>query len=202
MEKALEYIFGSSRKLKILKLFYRNSGMNFSVAEIQRYTNISKLVITNELKRLIRAGIIGKKLRISVDKKLRKIKGAKTEVYAALPDFEFFNELRGLLMRTGSALDKKLVENIPRLGKIKLALLSGFFVNNPYSRVDLLLVGDNLNHKKMRDFFHRLESETGKALNYAVMNYDEYKYRTDMFDRFLADILESPHQKIVNKLNV
>ena len=203
MEKALIYLFGSPQKLKMLRLFYRNADLSFSVADIERYTNIQKLAIKNELQRLIRTGIVNKKIRIStiggtVDGK----KSQKTDVFYVNINFELFRELKVLLMRTDSALGKKLTEIIPRLGKVKLAVLSGFFINNPESRVDILIVGDNLNRKKVRAFLVRLEAETGKSLSYSVMNSEEFKYRMNMFDRFLADILEFPHQKLVNKLNV
>mgnify|MGYP001559788823 FL=1 len=203
MEKTLSYLFGSPQKLKMLRLFYRNADLSFSVADIERYTNIQKLAIKNELQRLIRTGIVNKKIRIStiggtVDGK----KSQKTDVFYVNINFELFRELKVLLMRTDSALGKKLTEIIPRLGKVKLAVLSGFFINNPESRVDILIVGDNLNRKKVRAFLVRLEAETGKSLSYSVMNSEEFKYRMNMFDRFLADILEFPHQKLVNKLNV
>lgn len=203
MEKALTYLFGSPQKLKMLRLFYRNVDLSFSIADIERYINTPKRVIKNELQRLIRVGIVNKKIRISamvgtIDGK----KSEKVDVFYVNMDFELFHELKALLMRTDTALGKKLIEIIPRLGKVKLAVLSGFFINNPKSRVDILIVGDNLNKKKIRAFLARLEAETGKSLSYSVMNSEEFKYRTNMFDRFLADILEFPHEKVINKLNV
>ncbi len=203
MEKALIYLFGSPQKLKMLRLFYRNADLSFSVADIERYTNIQKRAIKNELQRLIRAGIVNKKIRISaVGNAVDGKKSQKTDAFYVNVNFELFHELKALLMRTDTALSKKLIEMIPRLGKVKLAILSGFFINNQESRVDLLIVGDNLNKKKVRTFLTHLEAEIGKSLSYSVMNSEEFKYRMSMFDRFLADILEFPHKKLVNKLNV
>jgi len=34
------------------------------------------------------------------------------------------------------------------------------------------------------------------------MNVQDFKYRKDMFDRFVLDILEFPHRKLINKLKI
>ena len=201
MEKALTYLFGSPRKLKILRLFYRNADLHFSLSDIERYTRLSKRAIKSELPHLLRTGVAGKKIRIGAmankDKKL-----GKSTIFHANPEFPLFYELRTLLMRTDATLNKKLVGALARLGRVKLAVLSGFFINNPKSRVDLLLVGDNLDKRRLRAFFGSLEAETGKALSYSVMNSEEFRYRISMFDKFLGEIFELPHRKIVNKFNI
>ena len=45
-----------------------------------------------------------------------------------------------------------------------------------------------------------LEAEAGTEIDYAVFDNEEFQYRQKMFDRFLRDILEKPHKKLINKI--
>jgi len=47
-----------------------------------------------------------------------------------------------------------------------------------------------------------IESSVGKELHYVLMNTHEFKYRREMFDRFVLDVLEFPHRKLINKLKI
>ena len=47
-----------------------------------------------------------------------------------------------------------------------------------------------------------MESEVGTEIRFGTMERDEFKYRYEMFDRFLRVLLEGPHRKIINKLDV
>lgn len=203
MEKILAQLFESAPKVKILKLFFRNSESHFSIEEIQKYTLLQKRQITRELKILLKLKMIEKKSRlyISENDKIEK-KSYKISVFQVNHAFELYNELKLLLMKLPTESDKTLAEDIKRLGRVKLAVVSGFFLNNPLSRVDLLIVGDGLNHKKLSNFLSRLEYTTGRTIGYSIMNSEEFQYRRNMFDRFLRDILEFPHQKLINKMNI
>ncbi len=201
MDKAIAYLFESMPKEKLLKLFFRNAELAFSIEDAQKHTRLSKKQITREVTKLSKLGIIGKKVRIDIDLKAKgKKKARKVDVFFANPEFELFHELRGLFLKPPTT-NQRLAESVKRLGKVKLAIVSGFFINNPLSRVDLLIVGDQLDRKRLANFLSKLESETGKTMSYAVMSSDEFRYRMNMFDRFLRDILEFPHQKLINKVN-
>src|SRR3989338_5449570 len=47
----------------------------------------------------------------------------------------------------------------------------------------------------------RFEKELNREINYTVMTYQEYKYRHDITDRFLYEILGGKKIVIVNKLD-
>ncbi|MBI2454166.1 MAG: hypothetical protein HYV54_01155, partial [Parcubacteria group bacterium] len=51
-------------------------------------------------------------------------------------------------------------------------------------------------------FIKGLESDTGRELRYVILGVEEFKYRLGMFDRFVHDIMEYPHQKVINKLGL
>ncbi len=119
--------------------------------------------------------------------------------------FEFLYELRDLILKSSPAEKNSMVERINKLGRIKLAIISGIFINkeNPDPGIaDLLIVGDDIDNRKVRNFLGSLEAEVGKEIKFTVMEKDEFQYRLSMFDRFIRVLLESPHEKLINKLGL
>lgn len=126
----------------------------------------------------------------------------KKQVYYVNKEFQFFPELRMLILKAAPANRPVLTRKLQLVGGVKLAILSGFFINSERSRADLLISGDNINKSKLNKFLNWLESEIGKELNYVVMSTDEFKYRLNMYDRFIRDILDFPHEIVINKLHI
>ena len=59
-----------------------------------------------------------------------------------------------------------------------------------------------MDFRKFNTFIKELESDMGLELRYVILGSDEFIYRYNMFDRFVMDILESPHKKLVSKLKI
>ena len=122
-------------------------------------------------------------------------------------DFEFFNELRSLILKSSPAEKDKMIRKISTLGKVKLAVVSGIFLNNQNpenltAEADLFIVGDEINKARLRTFLRSLEAEVGKEIKFGLMEKDEFEYRYGMFDRFVRVLLEGPHEKLINKLGL
>jgi hypothetical protein len=47
-----------------------------------------------------------------------------------------------------------------------------------------------------------IESEVGKELTYAAFKTDDFIYRLGMYDKFIRDILDYPHEKILDKIGI
>src|SRR3989344_2595898 len=142
-----------------------------------------------------------KKRRIKRSIKVERI------FYALNPNFEFFGELRGLILKSSPAEKDKMIRRINSLGKIRLAVISGIFLNKNStdtveSDVDLFVVGDDINKARLRTFLKSLEAEVGKELKFGLMDKDEFQYRYNMFDRFVRVLLEGPHEKLINNLGL
>lgn len=138
------------------------------------------------------------KLRVKIDRSPR---------YALNPGFEFFQELRSLILKSSPAEKDKMIKKISGLGRVKLAIIAGIFLNsedgmtlNPVA--DLFIVGDDINKQKLASFLRSLEAEVGKEIKFGLMEKDEFEYRFGMFDRFVRVLLEGPHEKIINKLGL
>ena len=134
---------------------------------------------------------------------MKKKKNKK--IYGLDPKFEYFSELRDLILKSPPSEKHELVERIHKLGKIKMAVISGIFldkeINDPLA-VDLFLVHDYLDKRKLTQFLKNVESEVGTDVRFATMDKEEFKYRMAMFDRFVRVLFEGPHEKLINKLGI
>ena len=125
--------------------------------------------------------------------------------YVLNTGFEFLYELRDLVLKSSPAEKDRLIERIGRLGRIRLAIIAGIFMNKENidpTVADLLIVGDDIEQRKVRVFLKTLEAEVGKEIKLSVMEKDEFQYRFSMFDRFIRVLLEGPHEKLINKLGL
>ena len=110
--------------------------------------------------------------------------------------FKYTDELEGLLINSDT-LDKEVILNtFKRAGRLKLLAVSGIFLKDKDSRVDILLVGDRMKRGKIEEGIKRLEAEIGAELTYAVFETKEFTYRLNMYDKLVRDILDFPHEII------
>lgn len=186
--EVLEQLFDSPIKVKLLKLFLRNPDCSFGLVEIAKRIKGDAASCRRQIAKLESIKLLSS-----------KVKGNK-KVYFINSSFAFYNELRTLVLKSSPASKEKILKRLKSLGVLRLVILSGVFVNLENSRVDLLIVGDRIQKTKLSVFLRDLEAEVGKEIDYVVLSYKEFKYRHDMFDRFLRDVLEKPHEKLINKL--
>ena len=188
----LENLFGSKLRVKILKFLFRNYPNSFGIKDLTRRTQEQLEPIRKEIGKFAKIGLI---------------KTVGKTSYVLNPDFEFFGELRGLILKSSPAEKDKMIRRILALGRIRLAVISGVFLNKDStdiadSKVDLFIVGDDINKKKLGIFLRSLEAEVGKEIRFGLMEKEEFEYRYGMFDRFVRVLLESPHDKLINKLGL
>lgn len=188
-------------------MFINNPESSFTLEDIKNLTQLPQARITRELGKLTKIDFIRIKIQhVRADaKKGKRKKSARsrkkiTGIQLNL-EFPLLNEIRDLILKSSGAPRKKMLTQIKRLGKIKLVALSGIFINSDQERLDLLIVGDDISQRLLEKFLVQVESEIGKNLRYAVMDTDEFRYRMNMYDRFLRDVLERPHEKLLNKIH-
>lgn len=209
----MEKLFESVPRARLLRLFLRNTDIHFTFSEIVTRSRLRHSEAQKELVKLLNLGFIKKRtaqIREGIVKKSKsskkpnkiifKTKNAK--VYCANLSLPVLKELQGLIIKSSVASRKKLFDRIKKLGTMKLVILSGVFLNNDRARTDLLIVGDNIKKWRLEKFLAEVESELGRSLRYTVMDTNEFKYRLDMYDRFLRDILEYQHEKLINRVHL
>lgn len=188
MKNTLEALFGSKIRWRLIKLFLLNENATFTVGEVSKRLKTDGRSISGILTQLENAKFIATKTR----------QGKK--LYSTNKSFPFFNELKGLVIKSNVYPQCESLGKIRNLGNVKLGVISGIFINNPKSKTDLLIVGDNVSKAKMNHLLEDLEAEMGREVNYSLMDSAEFKYRINMFDKFIMELLESPHEIVVNKL--
>jgi predicted transcriptional regulator len=195
----LEQLFDSPIKVRIFKLFLRNPNDIFKLSEIADKTQFKKAIVRKQIKGLEEIGFLKKRKIKSKKKGMEKEPGV---YYYVNQGFDFYSELRNLVLKSSPASIDMIFKYIKRLGRVKLAILAGVFMNEENSRLDLFLVGDGIAARKLSNFLKNLEAEVGKTIDYSVLTLDDFNYRFSMFDRFILDILEKPHRKLINKLRI
>jgi len=189
-KEILEQLFDSPIKVRLLKLFLRNPEASFRLSDVVRRTRSNSSTCQGQIKKLENIKLISSRIK------------ANKKIYFANPDFDFYNELRILVLKSSPTSKKKISSRLKALGRVKLAIVSGIFTNLENSRADLLVVGDNIRKKKLSIFLRDLEAEVGKEIDYVVLSVEDFNYRYNMFDRFIRDILEKPHEKLINRLRI
>ena len=80
----------------------------------------------------------------------------------------------------------------------KVFILSGTLVSNSKSQTDILLVG-RFNRDKLIPLITDLEEDLGRELNYTIMDYREYRYRVDIADFFVYNIIHGKKIVVVDE---
>lgn len=187
----VEQLFGSKTRVKLLQLFYSNPNRSFYVREITRKIDEQINSVRRELANLLSIGII------SSDTTNNRL------YYEVNQDYEYYQPLGAIFgggvaaATTVPAADSQ-VKAIKALGNVELAILTGQFTRDENSGTDLLIVGD-VNQTKLSKYITDLEQQEGKELRFTVMPPQEFKYRQQVNDRFLALVLDAKKQVLVDK---
>ncbi len=206
----IEQLFGSKTRVKLLQLFYTNPNRAFYVREITRKIDEQINSVRRELANLLSIGIItsdanNNRLYYEVNQKyehyapLAMIFGGVKAVDAPSAS----KKTSAKKTKTSSeepvvqAQEHPLAKALRGAGKVNIALLTGQFTRDELSGVDLVIVGD-LNQSKVAKFVADLEESEGKELRYTTMTLSDFKYRVQIHDRFVANVLEAKKQVIIN----
>lgn len=174
-------ILGSPSRVKIMRLFLFNRDKAFAAKDVAIRSRVSPEVARREIRALASVGFLKK----------------RGESWIFNTQFPYGSEFEDLLLGSDILGKDALVENFKRVGRIKLLVVSGLFIKNRDSRVDLLIVGDRLKRGKIEEGVKKVEAEIGGELSYAVFETKEFLYRLNMYDKLVRDILDYPHEVIM-----
>lgn len=201
--EALEKLFGSSARVKILKFFLFNTKDTFEKNDIASRTRVSTSQIQKELNLLEKIGLIKKKSFFKIkESRNGRIQKIRTKGYETVIEHKLFAPLQTLLIKTSPMSSNTLVQKLNRHGKLKLVIAAGVFIQDPESRIDLLIVGDDIKENSLKTTIATLESEIGKQLRYTVLTVQDFKYRIGVYDRLVRDVLDYPHQIFLDRIGV
>lgn len=184
--KSVSLIFGGEAKVKIMRLFIFNPGLTLAASEVAKRAKERSHIARRELNNLTKAGLIRK--------------GARG--YTLNSSYVYLPAIGNFLIDATPLTEKEIVKKLNKVGSLKLVLIAGVFLHDPDSRVDVLVVGDNLKQSKLSSVISSIEAELGKELRYASFETVDFQYRMGIYDKLIRDILDARHKKIHNKLGI
>ncbi|MDD5318767.1 MAG: hypothetical protein PHF79_03045 [Candidatus Pacebacteria bacterium] len=188
----LEKIFGSAVKVKVMRLFLFNPEQVYETAEIVRKTKATAPAVRRELGVLERMHMV----------KRRATRSGRGSAWVLNPAFPYLHQLQNVLINISPVNHLEVVKRLSRAGRIKALILSGVFIQFWESRIDMMIVGDNIKKGTLDNIVKNLESEIGKELNYTVLDTVDFKYRLGVQDRLVRDMLDYPHEVVLDRLGV
>lgn len=182
----LEHLFSSKVRIKLLSLFLLNPEQTYFVRELTRRLNERINSIRRELDNLQKLGLL---VSHTEDRK---------KYYTVNRDFELFEELRSLIIKSGVTPQEKSMRMLQSLKNVHVVILTGIFTQQRLPKTDLLVVGSP-KREKLLDAVAELEKTVGKQIRYSVIDHNEYDYRRTMHDLFLQDILTNEHITVLDR---
>ena len=177
-------ILGNPARVKIMRLFLLNRSEGFQGKDVAKRSRVSPDVARKEINLLASVNFIKKRSKASKDWYFNSF-------------FQYAIEFEDLLVRSGKLDKEELLHNFKKVGQVKLIIVSGVFIKSDGSRVDLLVVGNKLKKSKIEKEIRKIEAEIGMELVYAVFDTKEFIYRLNMYDKLVRDILDYPHEVLL-----
>jgi len=134
-------------------------------------------------------------------KKIATSTGQEKKYYQTNKAFVLYDEIKALMLKSQVLYEKEFAEKLKDIGKPQLLVLTGFFINDLNSNVDILVAGA-INKTKFAKLLKELEKEVGRELNYVLMDNKELKNRREMTDVFLFGILEGKRVVVIDELGI
>ncbi len=189
MVDTLSKLFGSSSRVKLLRLFLFNPSQSFTVSEAAERSRVPGREVSRELSNFADIQLLTKTSR------------GKVAYYTLNQEFPYLSALQNLLLNASARADD-IYERIKRVGVVKLVVVSGIFVGEWEGRVDLLIVADKVREDALDKHMRVLESEIGREIRYALLTTQEFFYRLNMNDHLLRDVLDYTHRIMYDRLDI
>ncbi len=181
----LKALFSSQTRVKLLKTFILNPDEEFFVRQLTRLLDEQINSIRRELENLKKIWLIRSRSR------------NRKKYFHVNTSFLIYSELKNIFIKTSSD-DKNMKKDLSKLWDCELAIISGKFVNDPKSDIDLLMVW-NIVSKKVEDY---IEKDLGKRnIKFSVLTEDDFNYRLEVKDSFILKILNNKNNIfLINKM--
>lgn len=183
-------------RVKLIRLFIFNPEKVFDRKNAALFAKVPPAKLGRELSLLESVGMIKEK---NIPTKDRASTRARLG-FQLLENFPLTPQFKLLLNADFLRRRDDLVKRFKNCGRIKLLLISGVFIEDTDSRIDLVIVGDALKRPVIERIIHGIEAEVGRELSYSIFDTEDFIYRANTSDKFTRDIYDYPHERIIDKL--
>lgn len=192
-------LLGGIGRVKIMRLFLLNPDQGFETSDTAERSRLSASIARRTMSSLVAMNFVKKKSFIKeiTDGRSGKVKKKRVQGYFLNTEFPYIQELRALLIEGDFLKHDDIARRFRPAGKVQLLVVSGIFMKKSASRLDVLVVGDNIRKSYIQKTIAVLESELGTELSYALFDTNDFKYRVSMYDKLLRDVFEYPHERLI-----
>lgn len=205
MNDILGALFGSSARVKILRLFLSNLDTNYTMDEVVNRSKVHPQTAKKELALFVKIGLLKKAsaTRVATTGRGKNKKETSKKVSGFIVDrhFDELLSLRSFMLNIAPTDEKEIIKKVSPVGKVKLIIIAGEFIRDTNSRVDIMVVGDAMKPALLKAAIAELEAHMGKELRYSAFTTADFTYRLGVYDRLIRDVLDYPHQILVDKLD-
>jgi hypothetical protein len=202
----LSKLFGNEAKVKIMRLFLFNPKVPFGIAEIVQRAKVKEGEAKREISNLEKMNLIKRKVFVKEEVHHKKGEAIRKKVkvsgWVLRDSFPYLEALQNLLINVSIIGHDEVADRFKKIGRVKILIVAGVFIQDFDSRVDMLIVGDNIRKGQLDNVIKTLESELGRELRYSVFETSDFQYRLGIYDKLIRDILDFPHKKIIDKLGI
>lgn len=193
-------LLGGIQRVKIMRLFLLNPEQGFEVQQIADRSRMQIAAARRIANQLTAMSLVKKRpfIKEVADGRNGKIKKKRVQGLFLNTEFPYIIELKQLLVEGDFFKHADLVKRFRPAGRIQFLVVSGIFIQDSESRLDVLIVGDHLKRTQIQKAIAVLESELGKELRYAVFEVSDFNYRVAMYDKLLRDVFEYPHERLIS----
>lgn len=181
MTSKIDKLMGSKTRVTLLSKLMMDPHRRYYIRELSKILNIPYGMLYREVKNLVSLGII------TVEKK------GKISLLSVNTDLPYFEELRGLMIKT-AGLGDMIRDVLSGFVGIRYALIYGSFASGEEterSDVDLLAVGD-IDEEDLLMSMSGVEKSVGREVNYILWSEDEFLKRVKEELHLLVDISLKP----------
>jgi predicted transcriptional regulator len=190
----IEQLFGSRTRARLLSVFLEHADRAFYVRELARRVDAQINAVRRELKNLLAIGLVVEGEESGTADKENK------RFYRANTDFPLFDDLKAVMKKAAVLMNRSLLEELQKSGPLDLVLLTGKFTESANIPTDILIVGD-LSTDAVAQAVQAFEREIGREVNYTFMPREEFKYRSDVGDRFLSSLMSGKRIVLLDAVN-
>lgn len=188
---ALEKIFGGQARVKLMRLFLFNPSESFQTQDAADRSKVDIARARRELNFLSKVRMIKKSTRSN---------GRAS--WCLNEKFPYMAEFQRLLLQTTLVNTKAIVKKLAKIGKLKVIVFAGIFKEQWDNRLDLMVVAEGAKKGAIDGAISSIEADIGKEIRYAVLDSEDFKYRLGIGDKLIRDIVDYPHEVVLDKFNL
>ncbi|MFA5131098.1 MAG: hypothetical protein WC467_01610 [Patescibacteria group bacterium] len=214
----LTQLLGSEQRVKIINLFLLHSETKHELSQVARDLKLPANLVRREIDHLIKFGLLNvapaateispdtiesdssdHEPETAITKKNKTPKKADKKFFEINKNHILYPEINALFFKAQILSSQKFILSLEKTFQPKLLILTGFFTNYPEAQTDILIVG-RVKRPTFLKLVAELEKNLGRELNFTILEEKEFRYRQEIMDIFLYNILEGKIITLINSL--